>query len=71
MIRYKDVIGKLRESGFTTYRLYKERLLPQSTLTKLNNDQPVTLSTIDTICRLTGYQPGDLMEYVPDEPYEQ
>lgn len=28
---------------------------------------PVNLSTIDTICRLTDCQPGDILEYVPDE----
>ena len=59
---------KLRDSGYSSYRLFKERLLSQSTITKLNNDLPVTVTTIDTICRLTGCQPGELMEYVPDEP---
>lgn len=28
----------------------------------------VRFSTLDAICRELGCQPGDLLEYVPDEP---
>lgn len=67
MIIYKDIMERLKENGYSSYRIRKENLLPQSTLTKLNQNQPVNLSTVDTICRLAGCQPGDILEYVPDK----
>ena len=67
-LQYKiDVLSALRSAGFSSYTIRKENLLPQSTLTKLNQNQPVNLSTVDTICRLAVCQPGDILEYVPDK----
>ena len=67
MIVYKDILGKLLEAGYTTYRVRKEKLLPESTMKKLRSGGTVTTETIDTLCRLLHCQPGDLMEYVEDE----
>ncbi|MDN0033816.1 MULTISPECIES: helix-turn-helix domain-containing protein [Oscillibacter] len=67
MIVYKDILGKLLEAGYTTYRVRKEKLLPESTMQKLRSGGTVTTETIDTLCRLLHCQPGDLMEYVEDE----
>ena len=67
MIRYVRILERLKEAGYSSYRLQVDGLLSHSIMTKLRNDQPVGLATIDTICRLTGCQPGELMEYVPDD----
>ena len=67
MIVYKDILGKLLEAGYTTYRVRKEKLLPEITMQKLRSGGTVTTETIDTLCRLLHCQPGDLMEYVEDE----
>jgi len=67
VIVYKDILGKLLEAGYTTYRVRKEKLLPESTMQKLRSGGTVTTETIDTLCRLLHCQPGDLMEYVEDE----
>lgn len=66
MIIYKDVLQKLKDAGYTTTRLRREKILPESTLTKLRNNQPVSTETIGLICKLTKLQPADLMEYHPD-----
>lgn len=67
MIIYRDVLERLKECGYSSYRIRKENILPQSTMTKINQNLPVNLSTIDTICRLIDCQPGDILEYVPDD----
>jgi putative transcriptional regulator len=61
-----DVLEKLRMSGFTTYKLRKDKLLSESTVQKLRRGEGVSWENISTICKLLNCQPGDLMEYVPD-----
>lgn len=67
MIVYRDVLERLKGAGFTTYRILQEKLIPQSSLTRIRRNEPINLSTIDTICKLLNCQPGDLLEYVPDD----
>ena len=62
-LRYKvDVIQLLKDSG-----IRKEKLIIENMLQKLRNKEMVSWATFDTICRLTHSQPGDILEYVPDE----
>jgi len=67
MIIYNDVLGKLTDAGYTTYKIRKEKLIPESTMQKLRTDGTVTTETLDTLCRLLNCQPGDLLKYVPEE----
>ena len=67
MVYKTDVLKALQESGYSTYRLRKERLLSESTIHKLRYGIGVSWDNIETICRLLGCQPGDILEYV-DEP---
>ena len=70
MIIYKNVIGRLLTAGYSTYKIRKEKIRSESTMQKLRSNGAVTTDTVNTLCRLPGCQPGDLMEYVPenDEP---
>ena len=63
MIVFTDVMERLEKHGWTTYKLRKEFILSESTLTRIRKNQPVTTETIDTLCRLCHCQPGDLMRY--------
>lgn len=66
-IQYKiDVLSALKEKGFTTYRIRKEKLLSESTVQKLRNKNPVAWENIETLCELLHCQPGDIMEYVEE-----
>ena len=70
-IQYKtDVLAALKEKGYTTYRIRKERLLSESTVQKLRNRNPVAWENLETLCELLHCQPGDLVEYLPDEAAE-
>ncbi len=68
MLIYKiDVIEKLKESGYNTTRLRREKLLSESALQYLREGKPVGTKPLDDICRLLACQPGDILEYVKDE----
>lgn len=66
MIIYKDILKKLDEAGYSTYQLRKEKVLSESVISRLRNNQDVSLTTLDTICYLTGLGIEDLVEYKPD-----
>ena len=70
-LRYKiDVVKALREKGVTTYYLRKNKSLSESTIQKLRVGLGVSWDNLETICKLLECQPGDIMEYVPDDGEE-
>lgn len=68
-LQYKlDVIAQLKDKGITTYAILKNKYFSQSTVTKFNQkDTNINLKNIEMICKLLDCQPGDILEYVPDE----
>ncbi len=67
-LRYKiDVIKALKEKGISTYTMRKEKILSESTIQKLREGKGIAWENIDALCMLLNCQPGDIMEYVPDE----
>ena len=67
-IKYKiDVLAKLKEKGYSTTRIRNEKLIGQSYLQQLRNGEIVSHACISKLCELLNCQPGDLLEYVPDE----
>lgn len=67
-IVYKKLFDKLEKNGWTTYRIRKEKLIGQATLTALKNGTGgLDSKTINKFCEVFQCQPGDLMEYVPDD----
>lgn len=71
MILYKDILGMLKEAGYSTYRIKKEGLLSQATLTKIRANDPISIKSIDAICGLLDCQPGDILEYVSKDKVEE
>ncbi len=70
MLKYKyNLLEALKERGYSTYRLRKDRLLSESTIQAFRRgDTAVALENIDRVCRLMGgVQPGDLLEWLPDQ----
>ena len=67
-IRYKiNILEALKEAGYNTNQIRKERIMGQATLQQLRNGELVSWKNIETICNLLNCQPGDIMEYIPDE----
>jgi putative transcriptional regulator len=67
MIKYDKLFALLKEKGYTTYRIRKEKLIGEGTLTALRNGTGgLDARTINKLCATLGCQPGDIMEYVED-----
>lgn len=67
-IKYKvDVIATLKEAGYNTTRIRKEKIMGEAMLQKIRSDQMVSWATLETICALLDCQPGDLLEYVKED----
>ena len=62
-----DVLTALKEAGYSSYRIRKEKLMGEATLQKIRSNTPVSWENIATICHLLNCQPGDILEYVPED----
>ena len=68
MIRYKiNVLEALNDQGYSSYRLYKDRIMGSATIQKLRKNEVVYGKNLNLICSLLNRQPGELLEYIPDE----
>lgn len=71
MMVFVEVMKRLSDAGYSSYRLQKENLIPGSTLDRLRRGESVSTNTIETICKLCNCQPADFMVYVPDKKGEE
>ena len=58
-----DVLEALKQNGYSTYRIRKEKLIGESTLQKIRQGLPVSLENIETLCGLLHCQPGDIIRF--------
>ena len=49
MIVYKNILAKLSEAGYNTTIIRKEKILSESTLTKIRNNEPIRLDSLELI----------------------
>lgn len=70
-IVYKDILGKLRDIGLTTTKLRSEKLLSESTLSKIRRNENTSINNLDIICNLLHCQPSDILEIRYDTNYEK
>ena len=64
MFTYKvDILLELKKAGYSSYRLRVEKILNQSSIQKLRDDEIVCVKTLDKLCSLLNCQPGDLIEH--------
>ena len=63
----KKVLDLLKEKGYTTYSLRKERLLSESTIQKLRIGEGVAWDNLETLCKLLECDIGDILEYVKED----
>lgn len=67
MIRYRfDVLAWLRAAGYNSTRIRREKLLGQSTLTKLRRGDLLSWHELEQVCQLLHVQPGDVVYIVSD-----
>ena len=62
-----DVMMAKRKVGLTELAGKVDITLANLSILKNNKAKAVRLQTLDAICRELDCQPGDILEYVPDE----
>ena len=45
----------------------REHGIHSNTIAKMNKGEAISTETVEKICKVLNCQPGDIMEYVPDE----
>ena len=67
MIKYKtDILAALKEKGFSTYRLRKEKIFGERVVQQLRDKEPFSWEVLSRLCLLLECQPGDLLESVEE-----
>lgn len=65
MFVYKfDVLETLKESGYNTTRLRKEKLLGENAIQSLRRGDMVGIIALEKICSILDMQPGNVIKYV-------
>lgn len=70
MIIFKvDILEALKNKGYTTTRIRKDKIIPEGTLTKIrkNSGEGISTATLNVLCEILRKQPGQLLEWIPDE----
>ncbi len=66
-IVYDKLLKLLADNGYTSYRIKKEKLIGQGTLTAIKNGTGgLDAKSIAKLCAVFHCQPGDIMEYVEE-----
>ena len=67
MISYEPFWKTLRASEESTYTLIKNHHISSSTIDNLRKNKPVTVRTINDLCRILDCSVAEVMEYVPSD----
>ena len=67
-INYNKMLDLFKERNETSYTLTKKnKVIGQATWKKINDGGHIDTRSIEALCKYFNCQPGDLMEYVPDD----
>lgn len=70
MIIYKNVLETLKEAGYTTYFMRKNKIMGESKIQNIRNNN-IDIRTVNQICKLLNCNPGDILDYIPDDPTKE
>ena len=71
-MKYKiDVLAALKDAGYNTNIIRKEKIMGEAMLQKLRSGQMVSWNVLETICSLLDCQPGDLIEFVKEPDVQE
>ena len=70
-IQYKvNVVEKLKEAGYSTYRIRNEKIIGERALQQLRQGELVSWAVLEKICELLDCEPGDLLRRSQEETEE-
>ena len=62
-----DILPALKAAGYNTSRLRKEKILGESVIQQLRHGELVSWANIARICEMLNCQPGEILQYVPEQ----
>lgn len=69
MIYYKiNILEALKKAGYNTTIIRKNTLIPETALTSIRHNKPISWSTLEKICDLLNCQPADILGSRYEEP---
>lgn len=68
MIKYKiNLLLALKSAGYNTNKIRKEKIFTEAQLQQMRDNKLLTQKALDKVCFLLDCQPGDILEYIPNE----
>ena len=64
-----DVLQKLKESGYNTNRLRKEKMLSENAIQDIRNGKIIGIKSLHNICMMLNCQPNAIIKYLPEKDY--
>ena len=66
-IKYDKLLELMKQKGITSYTIRQNKIIGQATYKKIKDGGDIDTRTIAKLCELLNCQPGDILEYVPEE----
>ena len=66
MIAFYKLWDKMNRENITQKELKDKKILSSATIAKMRRNETVNTDSIDKICAYLNCQPGDIMEFEPD-----
>lgn len=61
-IVYKiDVLAELKQAGYSTYKLRKDKIFGERIIQQFRNNEPVSWAVISRVCELLQCDVGDIL----------
>lgn len=64
MISYEPFYKTLSKRNITQYQLINNYLIPSGTISRIRNNQSLTLKSIEHICKALNCEIGDIVSFI-------
>lgn len=65
-ISYQKLLNLFEEKGITSYVIKRDKVIGQASWKKIHEGGHIDTRTIENLCSYLNCQPGDILEYIPD-----
>lgn len=66
MISYKPFYETMKKKNVSTYKLINDYNVSRSLLDRLKHDKPITMVTLNDLCKILDCKVEDIIAYIPD-----
>lgn len=70
-MKYDKLFALMKEKKLTTYRIRREKIISERTLQHMRDSKSIETESLCRLCKILDCQPGDIMEYVPEDDQQQ